>query len=887
MKNQSCRRNGSPPNVASLHVAGQAAGSSQAHSLVPVGVYAALVLALAAFAAVPAAAQTVTISASGFPSDRDAAWPGLQVDEGDWIDVSYMLNGVTGGVTIRRSASGEAWNNTDLLNSSFTTTAEFAAGTTQVTYNVLVDNDGVEESDETVTFKIDGIHTDTTGQSVTVGTPSSVTVTIRGTDTAPDFGTGSVPAKSFIANTAIAEFQIPAATGGNGGVSYTISNLPVGLVFDADGTGSCPGTEPREICGTPTSGGGTVTVTAADADSNTASNDAATLSFAVSLADAALTSNPDTLTEANLDGARLTVTLLSGVNFAGGVSASSFALVTSPALTGLAIASVSGGAPGTTMATLILETSAGYGFDSPATIAVRVLAAAHSGGGDLTSIALSVAPIEPVNIPDAQLRLLIEGMLGKMPGETISRAEMQLIPDIQGSALGIASLTGLEYATNMQQAFFQNNRISDISPLQELSNLDRLTLNGNLISDISRLEDMVALTSLDLGDNYVSDLAPLTGLARLAELDLGSNRVSDIAPLGGLTGLAELDLGDNYISNLAPLAGLTWLVELDLSGNRISDTAPLAGLTYLSELNLGENHLSDLAPLADLIQIRSLLLNGNQISDIAPLLMNKGLNDGDRIDLHDNVLGDESNRIHLSTLRNRGVSIVNDTAISVASQASALEGENIEFGVSLSAPVEFGLKIIWDISTLDAKEIEDFASEDATGVLSINALDTEGIILVRTTEDDQSEQDETFDLFINLPLESEPPVGVTLNQLVGTGTILDDDRPIAREVAPNQKLAAGGDALKLELSSLFFSPSELIYVAVSSDASIAQVRISRGLLIIRPEGAGEVTITITATDGHGFKATQAFTLTIEPTAPRSHLRGWRLSLLMGDQKEEV
>ena len=48
---------------------------------------------------------------------------------------------------------------------------------------------------------------------------------------------------------------------------------PAGLVFDADGAGTCPGTEPREFCGTPTAatnGAVTVTVTAQDADANRA-----------------------------------------------------------------------------------------------------------------------------------------------------------------------------------------------------------------------------------------------------------------------------------------------------------------------------------------------------------------------------------------------------------------------------------------------------------------------------------------------------------------------------------------------------------------------------------------------------------------------------------------
>ena len=114
------------------------------------------------------------------------------------------------------------------------------------------------------------------------------TVPLAPTDEAPSFGSGSVPAKTFFRNRAIAEFQVPAATGGNGALAYTVSGLPAGLVFDADGTGSCPGTQPREVCGTPTaatSGARTVTVTAQDADANRAAGDRGTLTFQVTVLD--------------------------------------------------------------------------------------------------------------------------------------------------------------------------------------------------------------------------------------------------------------------------------------------------------------------------------------------------------------------------------------------------------------------------------------------------------------------------------------------------------------------------------------------------------------------------------------------------------------------------
>ena len=88
--------------------------------------------------------------------------------------------------------------------------------------------------------------------------------------------------RANIRQTAIAGFQVLAASA----IAYAISGLPAGLVFDADGTGGCPGTEPREVCGTPTaatSGTQTVTVTAQDADANRAAGDRATLAFQVSM----------------------------------------------------------------------------------------------------------------------------------------------------------------------------------------------------------------------------------------------------------------------------------------------------------------------------------------------------------------------------------------------------------------------------------------------------------------------------------------------------------------------------------------------------------------------------------------------------------------------------
>ena len=283
-----------------------------------------------------------------------------------------------------------------------TNTLSVFAGDDSAAESWTIAADGVAEGDENLSWSLSTITADSTGQSFSIGTPSAVTLIVRGTDSAPSFGTGSVATKTFTAGAAITEFQVPPATGGNGDITYAASDLPAGLRFDATGEDSpgCPGTEPREVCGTPTtatSGAQTVTITATDADSNTMSSDSVSLTFSVTVNGATLASSPATLTEANLDGASLTVTL-AGVTFAAGISATSFELVTSPTIAGLSINSITGGATGTTTATLTLAAGTGYGFDAATTLAVRVLAAAHSGSTNLTTGTLSVTPSAPAGV---------------------------------------------------------------------------------------------------------------------------------------------------------------------------------------------------------------------------------------------------------------------------------------------------------------------------------------------------------------------------------------------------------------------------------------------------------------------------------------------------------
>ena len=97
-------------------------------------------------------------------------------------------------------------------------------------------------------------------------------------DTAPAFAGGtSIPAQSWTVDTEITAVTLPAATGGNGTVSYTLSPaLPTGV--------SLNGTT-RVVSGTPTVAAAQATYTwrAKDSDGNTADTDTAALTFSLTV----------------------------------------------------------------------------------------------------------------------------------------------------------------------------------------------------------------------------------------------------------------------------------------------------------------------------------------------------------------------------------------------------------------------------------------------------------------------------------------------------------------------------------------------------------------------------------------------------------------------------
>ena len=118
-----------------------------------------------------------------------------------------------------------------------------------------------------------------------------------------------------------------------------------------------------------------------------------------------------------------------------------------------------------------------------------------------------------VEIPDPNLERAIRERLELSSDFPITQQEMLRLFRLHANGMQIESITGLEYATNLERLHLEANRITDIGPLSNLTALQTLRLGHNYIVDISPLANLTRLKELDLFDNLILDFSPIQGLS--------------------------------------------------------------------------------------------------------------------------------------------------------------------------------------------------------------------------------------------------------------------------------------------------------------------------------------------------------------------------------------
>ena len=179
---------------------------------------------------------------------------------------------------------------------------------------------------------------------------------------------------------------------------------------------------------------------------------------------------------------------------------------------------------------------------------------------------LAVLTAVTVNIPDPNLRAVVETALRVALGTPIVSSEMETLTRLEAQNANISDLTGLAFATNLTTLNLGSNSVSDIQAVSGLTNLTWLGLWINKTSDISPVSSLTNLTYLNLAENSISDISALVGLTNLTHLELPFNSISDLSPLVANTGLGEGDEVDVRGNPLSYLSLHTYIHALQSRG---------------------------------------------------------------------------------------------------------------------------------------------------------------------------------------------------------------------------------------------------------------------------------------------------------------------------------
>ena len=197
-------------------------------------------------------------------------------------------------------------------------------------------------------------------------------------------------------------------------------------------------------------------------------------------------------------------------------------------------------------------------------------------------------------VTNPALRSAIIEELGLPPDHDLTADDLSELTHLRARSAGIADLSGLEAAGNLQELDLRDNDIRDISPLAGLTDLRWLSLRENpQLRDVTALAGLSELEYLNLNYSYgIQSIRPISGLANLAVLLMRGVRILDqddeaalLAQLSGLERLNVRDTGLESVEVLLPgLHAGDYQVQLDLEENPIRDAALLR--PYREELNI-------------------------------------------------------------------------------------------------------------------------------------------------------------------------------------------------------------------------------------------------------------------------------------------------------------
>ncbi len=266
--------------------------------------------------------------------------------------------------------------------------------------------------------------------------------------------------------------------------------------------------------------------------------------------------------------------------------------------------------------------------------------------GNMIKFASADMITEGVSFADPALRHVIEVQLLLDPGAQITPEMMEAFKELDLSYLGIHSLKGLEFATELEVLNISGNKIIDLEPLRTLKKLHTLILDEQgRIEDFSPLGELKKKLELLSLKGVTGDYASvLTKLTNLKKLNIERADCASLAFLKPLTKLVEFNASNNELSNASSLELLSDMADLrvvNVAYNKIEDPRAFFSMPALRSLDLSSNPLGydeqlssattqelilektgmvDLSWIGSFPELRKLDLEYNQIATLSPSL---------------------------------------------------------------------------------------------------------------------------------------------------------------------------------------------------------------------------------------------------------------------------
>ena len=436
---------------------------------------------------------------------------------------------------------------------------------------------------------------------------------------------------------------------------------------------------------------------------------------------------------------------------------------------------------------------------------------------------------------------------------------------------------------------------------------DELTLEPGTFNGLSNL------VGLSISDNGLTTLnAALSGLSDLEVLNLSRNSISDISALSALTNLEVLHLAVNSISNFAPLVANVGLGRGDivvLDGNPWSTASRLTHIPALRQrgVDVRTNHrilIGDASAVEGEHLVFHVSLHPAWSSDLAVdwRVLDRSGNARPGRDYPEN----QSGTLVLPAGATSGRFFVQTSQDDVAEGAEA-------FTVALSPPAG-GLPegILFDSLRWagDATILDDDPPLHPNEAPQANSVlpDVYTVIGTRTSVPAAASfADPDGDALTISAMSSDPAIAAVVLEEAGVVTV-EAFRPglaavvvtatdprgetaavtFLVRVSTSRQAVVGADgelalaqdeAVRLDLLASFRELDEhaLVFVAESSDPTVATVEVGRNQATVEAGSEGSATIVVTATDPTGAATTLTFTVTVTDAPRRRGLPLWLLS----------